>query len=208
MGEQPRMRKMLWDHLVADLCPLSWIQILENTMFRKLDCFPSSGEGRETITRFGPLERANLNYWTTRVLQKQYLEFRTIEEVHKPNNFECYTSLSDPSSSIRIIGTIRSDRVEMLFICHIKCPFWFLHIIQWAISAGISVHILILNSLWLRLALSNGPTELVSPFPQLETERAPVSETLRFLIIYNSGRWTEATTPVILSVMQHRQNRL
>jgi hypothetical protein len=28
-------------------------------MFRKLDLFPSSGEGRETPTLMGPLERAN-----------------------------------------------------------------------------------------------------------------------------------------------------
>jgi hypothetical protein len=30
-------------------------------MFRKLDHFPSSGEGWETPTLLGPLERANLN---------------------------------------------------------------------------------------------------------------------------------------------------
>jgi hypothetical protein len=28
-------------------------------MFRKLDLFPSSGDGRETHTLLGPLERAN-----------------------------------------------------------------------------------------------------------------------------------------------------
>jgi hypothetical protein len=38
--------------------------ILENTTFQKLDLFPSSGEGRETTTLLGPLERANLNHWT------------------------------------------------------------------------------------------------------------------------------------------------
>jgi hypothetical protein len=40
--------------------------VLENTTFRKLDLFPSSGEGRETPTLLGPLERANLNQWTRR----------------------------------------------------------------------------------------------------------------------------------------------
>jgi hypothetical protein len=30
------------------------VQILENTMFQKLDLFPSSGEGRETPTLLGP----------------------------------------------------------------------------------------------------------------------------------------------------------
>jgi hypothetical protein len=34
---------------------------LENTTFRKLDLFPSSGEGEKTPTLLGPLERANLN---------------------------------------------------------------------------------------------------------------------------------------------------
>jgi hypothetical protein len=39
--------------------------ILENTMFRKLDLFPSSGEGGgKTPTQLGPLERTNLNHWT------------------------------------------------------------------------------------------------------------------------------------------------
>jgi hypothetical protein len=42
-------------------CPSSGI--LENTTFRKLDLFLSSGEG-ETPTLLGPLERANLNHWT------------------------------------------------------------------------------------------------------------------------------------------------
>jgi hypothetical protein len=36
---------------------------LENTTFRKLDLFLSSGEGGEIPTLFGPLERANLNHW-------------------------------------------------------------------------------------------------------------------------------------------------
>jgi hypothetical protein len=33
-------------------------------MFQKLDLFLSSGEGKETPTLLGSLERANLNYWT------------------------------------------------------------------------------------------------------------------------------------------------
>jgi hypothetical protein len=39
-------------------------RIPENTTIRKLDPFPSSGEGTETPTLLGPLERANLNHWT------------------------------------------------------------------------------------------------------------------------------------------------
>jgi hypothetical protein len=37
-------------------------------MFQKLDLFPSSGEGRETPALLGPLEKAELNHWTTRVI--------------------------------------------------------------------------------------------------------------------------------------------
>jgi hypothetical protein len=40
-------------------------QILEDTTFRKPDLFPSSGEGGETPTLSGPLERAHLGHWTT-----------------------------------------------------------------------------------------------------------------------------------------------
>jgi hypothetical protein len=50
---------------VFGLCPFSGILTkLENTTFRKLDLFPSSGYGWETATLLGPLERANLNHWT------------------------------------------------------------------------------------------------------------------------------------------------
>jgi hypothetical protein len=40
-------------------------QRLENTTFRKLDLFPSSGVGGgKTPTQLGLLDRANLNHWT------------------------------------------------------------------------------------------------------------------------------------------------
>jgi hypothetical protein len=38
---------------VFELCPSSGIQKLENTTFRKLDLFPSSGGGGETPTLLG-----------------------------------------------------------------------------------------------------------------------------------------------------------
>jgi hypothetical protein len=37
-----------------------YLRFVENIVFRKLDLFLSSNEGRETPTLFGPLERANL----------------------------------------------------------------------------------------------------------------------------------------------------
>jgi hypothetical protein len=42
---------------VYGLCPSP---VLEDTTFRKLDLFPSSGEGRETPTLLGPLERMSV----------------------------------------------------------------------------------------------------------------------------------------------------
>jgi hypothetical protein len=38
---------------------------LENTTFRKLNLFPSSGRGGGAPSQLGRLERANLNHWTT-----------------------------------------------------------------------------------------------------------------------------------------------
>jgi hypothetical protein len=46
------------NHWVYGVCPLS--RILNNS-FRKVDVFPCLGEGKETPTLLGPLERANLN---------------------------------------------------------------------------------------------------------------------------------------------------
>jgi hypothetical protein len=50
----------------------------ENTTFRKLDLFPSSGEGgrRHSV----PLERANLNHWTTPVKSYIATEGRSISK--------------------------------------------------------------------------------------------------------------------------------
>jgi hypothetical protein len=46
---------------------LDFVQVLENTTFRKLDLFQSSNEERETPTLLCPVERAVLNHWTTHV---------------------------------------------------------------------------------------------------------------------------------------------
>jgi hypothetical protein len=42
--------------------------MLENTTFWKLDLFTSSGEGKVIPTMLGPLEKVNLNYWTSHAL--------------------------------------------------------------------------------------------------------------------------------------------
>jgi hypothetical protein len=42
-----------------------FLDCLMNTMFWKMDLFPSSEEGVGDTNSVGPLERANLNHWTT-----------------------------------------------------------------------------------------------------------------------------------------------
>jgi hypothetical protein len=42
-------------------------QRLENTMFRNVDPFPSSGKGRERPILLGLLERANLIHWANNI---------------------------------------------------------------------------------------------------------------------------------------------
>jgi hypothetical protein len=55
---------------------------LENTTFRKLDVFLFSGERGEAHTLLGPLERANLNRWTTHFIQ-QYLTPGSVHEMQQ-----------------------------------------------------------------------------------------------------------------------------
>jgi hypothetical protein len=50
-----------------DFVHLPVLQTQKNTTFRKVDLFPSSGEGRETSILLGLLERANINHWATYV---------------------------------------------------------------------------------------------------------------------------------------------
>jgi hypothetical protein len=59
-------------------------------MFRKLDLFPSSGEGGEPSTLLGVLERANLSHWNSEKTDEVsemlcslmfFLEYRTMEKV-------------------------------------------------------------------------------------------------------------------------------
>jgi hypothetical protein len=51
------------NYWVSGLCPSRGILNNFNAVFRKLDPFSSSGEGREAPTLMGPLDRANLNHW-------------------------------------------------------------------------------------------------------------------------------------------------
>jgi hypothetical protein len=85
-------------------------------MFRKLDMFPSSGEGKETPTLLGLLEKANLNHCRIALSQGPnrvgvslpsledgnrsnfrnfVFEFRKTDKVHKPSDPECYAPSSE-----------------------------------------------------------------------------------------------------------------
>jgi hypothetical protein len=59
--------------------------LLGSTTLWKLDLFPSSGEGTETPTLLGSLERNNRNRWTTDSM---------MGKVQKPSNSETLTTLS------------------------------------------------------------------------------------------------------------------
>jgi hypothetical protein len=52
----------LQSHWVSGLSTTSGILNIQETSFRKLDLLPSSEDGKETVTLFGPLERANLTH--------------------------------------------------------------------------------------------------------------------------------------------------
>jgi hypothetical protein len=63
--------------------------MLENTKFLELDLFPSSGEGKETPTLLGSLERINSNYWNPVIPSVfQYLEFWTMDKIKVPSDSE------------------------------------------------------------------------------------------------------------------------
>jgi hypothetical protein len=49
-------------------------QKLDNTTFRKLETFPSSGEVWKIPTLLGPLERANFSHWKTGYYVLHYLD--------------------------------------------------------------------------------------------------------------------------------------
>jgi hypothetical protein len=51
---------------------------LENKPFRKVDLFPATGEEMMTHTLLGPIERANLNYMSTRFIITKAASLREI----------------------------------------------------------------------------------------------------------------------------------
>jgi hypothetical protein len=81
---------------VSGLFPSS--DITKNTTFRKLDLFPSSGEGGEkTPTQLGPLERANLNHWTMEKVQKNSVN--SVQHTPSSESFQIYRLLRSSSKS-------------------------------------------------------------------------------------------------------------
>jgi hypothetical protein len=110
---------------------------LENTTSRKLDLFPSSGEGRETSDRLGPLEWLRLAlskgpnsvgvsiptpYGVNRTsshdtVVSSYLEFRTTDKVQKRSDSKCYTQVSETTRFFFIQFTeSHCARLEMRYL--------------------------------------------------------------------------------------------
>jgi hypothetical protein len=66
-------------------------------MFRKQYLFLSSGEWGKTPTHLGPLERANLNHWTSRYLPPTHLR-RETDTVYETSCFLFYRIPDDEKS--------------------------------------------------------------------------------------------------------------
>jgi hypothetical protein len=81
-------------------------------MFLKLNLFPSSGEGRETPTLLGPLERANLSHWM-------------MEEFQISSDSQCYTLSSEPFRvylHVHSLNIIPLRTRSYLALCYSKSP--------------------------------------------------------------------------------------
>jgi hypothetical protein len=74
------------NYWVFGLCPSSGI--LNNTTFRKLDLFPSAGEGWKTPTQLDPLEREWKRIQFPKRCVFYFLEYRMMDKVQKPSNSE------------------------------------------------------------------------------------------------------------------------
>jgi hypothetical protein len=87
------------------MCPSSGIlrvNTIESRTFRKLDKFSCWCEGRDTPSLLGPLVDISflLSEDETGPIPEKffssYLEFRTMDKVQKPNDYEYYTPSSEP----------------------------------------------------------------------------------------------------------------
>jgi hypothetical protein len=94
---------------------IMWYSIkTQQQFFRKLDLFSSSGEGWETPTLLGPLERANLNHNLL-----YFLEYQTMDKVQKPCKPGCYTpSSSEPLRNLHsitcVIASVSEDQLQKM----------------------------------------------------------------------------------------------
>jgi hypothetical protein len=90
---------------------------LENTTFRKLDLFPSSGRGARTPSQLGPLERANLRHWTTEV-KNDYSNINTWDQalsmgslrINMVENQNCPTTFSGSVPYQILLKSVRRFR--------------------------------------------------------------------------------------------------
>jgi hypothetical protein len=88
-----------WNYLVFGLCPSSGIlkRTQNNTTFRKLDLFSSSG----------PVSVSKILCFSV------LLEYRTMDKVQKPSNAECYTPSSEPIAIYRYITV--NTKIELYY---------------------------------------------------------------------------------------------
>jgi hypothetical protein len=71
-----------------------------STTVRQLDLLPSLSEKKESPALLGSLERITSISRKKELFPKRYvfqfLQFQTMDEVHKPIDSECYTPSSEP----------------------------------------------------------------------------------------------------------------
>jgi hypothetical protein len=90
------------NHCYYELCPSSAIKNSYKTQ-RKLNLFPSSGARKRTMFR-------NVVFYS-------YLEFRTTDKVHNPNDSECCTPSSGP---FRFYFCIVLPNFKMCFLNRVR----------------------------------------------------------------------------------------
>jgi hypothetical protein len=122
-----RVKLIIQNHLVCGLRPSSEI-LNKRTTFRKLNQFPSSGERNEAPTLLGPLDSSNLNHLPSledgnrssseNVKFSGYLEFLTMSKVYNANDFDCYTSSSEPFKFYKLLSCYHADPRLELRSCH------------------------------------------------------------------------------------------
>jgi hypothetical protein len=89
-------------------------------MLRKLDLFPSSSEGWETLTLSGPLEIANLNHWTFYAFPLLRTETGPVSEALCSLEYRTVDKVQIPSDPEYLFTEPVDDLTGALTICYIS----------------------------------------------------------------------------------------